>query len=133
MAIARLLDAASTGRPFPRRGDGSQQRDLTHIDDVVRATLAALDAPLVPGTVINVGSGLPVALRDVIVEIERQTGRVIPIGDETMPPGDPLRTAADRSRAGALLGWRPRVDLAMGIADQIAHHPSFGTVTETVA
>ncbi|MET0458766.1 MAG: NAD-dependent epimerase/dehydratase family protein [Ilumatobacteraceae bacterium] len=133
MAVARLLEAASTGRAFTLRGDGSQRRDLTHVDDVVRATLAALDAPLEPGTVINVGSGRPVALRDVIAEVERQMGVSVPLTTVPAEPGDPARTAADHARATALLGWRPLVDLAGGIADQLAHHRTYDAVAETVA
>jgi UDP-glucuronate 4-epimerase len=133
MAVARLLDATATGQPFALRGDGSQRRDLTHVDDVVRATLAALDAPLEPGTVINVGSGRPVALRDVIAEIERQTGGRVPLTVVPTEPGDPARTAADPARAAALLGWRPRVELRDGIADQLAHHRTLDAVAETVA
>jgi nucleoside-diphosphate-sugar epimerase len=133
MAVARLLDAATTGRPFPLRGDGSQRRDLTHVDDVVRATMAAIEAPLVPGTVINVGSGRPIALRDLITEIERQTGVTVPTVGGPTAPGDPARTAADRSRAGDLLRWRPLVELGDGIADQLAHHRADDAVAETVA
>ena len=83
---------------------------------------------------INVGSGRPVALRDVIAEIERQTGVRGP-AEPSVPaePGDPARTAADPARAAALLGWRPRVDLSDGIADQLAHHRSLDAVAETVA
>ncbi|MET0146174.1 MAG: NAD-dependent epimerase/dehydratase family protein [Ilumatobacteraceae bacterium] len=122
MAVSRLLGAVSTGRPFTLRGDGSQQRDLTHVDDVVAATLAAIEAPLTPGAVVNIGSGRPVSLRDVIAEVERQTGRAVPVERVPTAPGDPGRTAADRRRALAELGWAPRVALADGIADQLAAH-----------
>jgi nucleoside-diphosphate-sugar epimerase len=122
MAVARIIDAAAGGRPFPLRGDGSQRRDLTHVDDVVAATLASLNASLAPGVVLNVGSGRPVSLRAVIAEVERQTGRTVPLRYEPAAPGDPARTAADRTRAERLVGWAPQVDLADGLADQIAAH-----------
>ena len=56
MAVARIVGAAATGSPFTLRGDGLQRRDLTHVDDVVAATIAALDAQIASGTVISVGS-----------------------------------------------------------------------------
>ena len=68
-----------------------------------------------------------------IAEIEQQTGRTVPLTVVPTEPGDPGRTAADHSRATALLGWRPRIDLRHGIADQIAHHRSYHAVAETVA
>ena len=133
MAVARIVDAAATGTPFSLRGDGSQCRDLTHVDDVVAATIAALDARIASGTVINVGSGRPVELRTVIAEVSRQTGVAVPVTNVPETAGDPARTAADRRRAAELLGWAPVIDLADGIADQIEAAAVFGHEAETVA
>jgi nucleoside-diphosphate-sugar epimerase len=41
MLLSRLITAALTGVPVEVFGDGTQVRDVTHIDDVVAATLAA--------------------------------------------------------------------------------------------
>ena len=120
MAVHRMIAAALGGTAFPLRGDGTQERDLTHVDDVVAATLAALERPLRPGTVCNVGGGRPVPLHDVIDLVGRLTGNPVPTTRVSPAPGDPARTAADIDRAAALLGWRPRVSLADGLRDQIA-------------
>lgn len=133
MAVARLLDAVATGRPFPLRGDGSQMRDMTHVDDVARAVLAATSAGLPPGTVVNVGSGRPVALAEVIDEIETQLDVRVPIEFVDAALGDPARTAADPTRAHDALRWRPEVPLDVGIADQIDAHATLGTAQTTVA
>ena len=124
MAISRMLDAASTGAPFFVRGDGRQERDLTHVDDVARATVAALDADATPGTVLNVGSGRPIRLIDVIDQVGELLGRPVPVAPAPQAAGDPFRTAADRAAAGRLLGWEPQTDLADGLADQVASHLS---------
>ena len=42
--------------------DGGQIRDLVHVSDVVRATLAAMDAPAAPGHAINVATGRTVTV-----------------------------------------------------------------------
>ena len=120
MAVHRILAAASGGPPFPLRGDGRQRRDLTHVDDVVAATAAALDAPLPPGTRLNVGTGSPIALRDVIEACQAVVGRPVPVDLHPPAPGDPAETWADASAAQRLLGWSARVDLLDGLADQVA-------------
>jgi UDP-glucuronate 4-epimerase len=120
MAISRIVDAARSGTPFFVRGDGHQERDLTHVADAARATVAAAAAELAPGTILNVGSGRPVRLLDVIDEVGRLIGRGVPLAPAPEAVGDPARTAADHGRATALLGWRPRVDLVDGLSDQIA-------------
>lgn len=129
MAVARMLDAVDGGPPFPLRGDGQQVRDLTHVDDVVAGTLAALDAPLAPGTVLNIGSGRPVALRDLLVAVGRAVGRPVPVVPVSAAAGDPSRTHADVSRAAELLGWTPSVALGDGLADQVEHGGRHTAVT----
>lgn len=122
MAISRMIDAAVSGATFFVRGDGRQQRDFTHVADVARATIAALDAPLPAGTILNVGSGRPVRLLDVNDAVSDLVGRPVPLAPAPDAPGDPERTAADHSLASALLGWEPETDLADGLADQVEHH-----------
>jgi nucleoside-diphosphate-sugar epimerase len=119
MAVHRIVEAALGGPPFPLRGDGSQERDLTHVDDIVVATICALERPLSAGTILNVAGGQPVSLREVIDEVGAQVGAEVPI--ENVPPvaGDPGRTAAALGRAASLLDWAPAVSLPAGLADQI--------------
>ncbi|WP_370328257.1 NAD-dependent epimerase/dehydratase family protein [Euzebya sp.] len=119
MAIHRMLRAGLGGPPFPVRGAGRQVRDFTHVDDVVAATAAALRAPLDPGTTINVGSGRPVSLDELLAACEVALGHPVPTCRVPATPGDPARTAARIDRAAQLLGWAPRVPLADGLADQL--------------
>lgn len=122
MALHRIIDAALGAQPFPLRGSGLQARDFTHVDDVARAVAAALDVPIAPGTVCNVGGGRPVAVVDLIGEVEAQLGLAVPVLRVGEAGGDPARTAADPTLARALLGWSAEVPLSAGVADQIAAH-----------
>lgn len=122
MALHRIIEAGLGGPPFPRRGDGTQQRDLTHVDDVAAATLRALGADVAMGTAINVGSGRPVSLTRLTALVEEQLGAAVQIYVQERAAGDPQRTAADIGLASRVLGWRPQVSLHDGIADQIAWH-----------
>lgn len=120
MALRRIIAAGLGGAPFPLRGDGSQERDLTHVDDVAAATIRALDADVAAATAINVGSGRPVSLRSLIGLVEERLGAAVPISVQPHAAGDPQRTAADIGLARRLLGWSPGVSLDDGMADQIA-------------
>ena len=122
MAVHRLVAAGLGGPAFPLRGDGRRARDVTHVDDAVAATLAALDRPLAPGTVCNVGGGRVTTLTEVRSVLAGLLGREVPVEPVPAAPGDPGRTAADLSRARDLLGWAPRVDLIDGLASQVAWH-----------
>lgn len=119
MALHRIVGAALGDRPFVRRGDGQQQRELTYVDDVVSATAAAIWADLPAGWVGNVGGGASSSLNALIALVEELTGRPVPVEAVPLPPGDPHRTAADLRRTTATLGWAPRTPLREGVARQI--------------
>jgi UDP-glucuronate decarboxylase len=98
---------------------GEQVRDFLHIDDVASA-IGAASTSAVEGAV-NVGSGAPVWVRDVVAAAARACGREDLVRYGALPgrEGDPpfICAAVDRLRA---LGWRPRFDLDSGLRDTVA-------------
>ena len=120
MAIHQMLAALHGAKPFTLRGDGSQIRNYTYVDDAAAATVAALDSAVTPGRVFNVAGTSAHSLTDVLGEIERAAGREVPLKWVPRLAGDPDRTHADISRAQAELGWSPQVSLVEGIAAQLA-------------
>ena len=118
MALRRMCEALCGGPPFPLHGDGSQTRDLTHVDDVAEAIVRALAAPR-PAEVSNVGGGRPASLREAVALLERIAGAPMPIAAAGRAPGDVARTSARTERAGVDLDWRPRVPLVLGLSGQL--------------
>lgn len=55
-AVSNFVARCMVGRPPVVYGDGSQVRDLTYVDDVVRANHALLDTDAADGEVLNVAS-----------------------------------------------------------------------------
>jgi UDP-glucuronate 4-epimerase len=113
-AFARIVEALVEGSTFELYGDGSISRGFTYVDDVVVATLAAMERGR-RGAVYNVGGGSETTLRETIRLLERIAGRRLDVVRRPPAAGDPRRTAADTSRARAELGWRPLVDLEQGL------------------
>jgi UDP-glucose 4-epimerase len=95
-------------------GDGEQALDYVYVDDVVDATIAAMELPL-DGEVINIGSGEPTT-------INKLTRAMLEVSGSELPPvhGAADWTAgssrvADVTKARRLLGWRPTVSLREGL------------------
>jgi len=111
LAIAAFMKARREGRPLEIYGDGEQTRDFTHVSDVVSANMLAMDCEVADGRAINIGRGDNVSLNRIAAMIGGPTvhheGRA----------GDMRDTLADRTQAGKILGWRPKVSIAEGIAD----------------
>lgn len=121
MGLRRLFEAALGGTPFPRFGDGTQVRDLTYVEDVVDATLAAAEAPdLVAGTVLNVAGGSEVTLNDLVARVEALTGRAVAVDARPAQEGDVHRTGGDTARIREVLGWHPATALDDGLAAMAA-------------
>ena len=118
MAIHRLLHAGLTGERFSLYGDGTQRRDFTFVDDVVRANLRAAEADLAPGSVINVAGDAPVTVNELVEAASEAVGRAIDVVKVAAQPGDVQATGGAIDRARSLLGWSPRTSLRDGLAAQ---------------
>ncbi len=96
--------------------DGLIVRDFIHVDDVVAATLAIVAAQTNPG-IVNVGSGEPTSLFDVVAAFEGAFGRAVPYrisGDFRF--GDIRHAVAGVARLRGLLPGPPERGFAAGVA-----------------
>jgi UDP-glucuronate 4-epimerase len=115
MAITLFTRAAVLGRPITVFGDGSMRRDFTHVSDIVRGTLLALER-CPPGLrAYNLGSSRPVDLTELVRAIGEASGKVLEVQQAAVPLGDVEATYADIGRAREELGWEPGVALADGL------------------
>jgi nucleoside-diphosphate-sugar epimerase len=119
MGFRRFIEAALAGRPIVLYGDGEQTRDFTYVEDIIRANLLAMAAPI-RAQVINIGGGRRITLNETLDLIGQMSGRRLHIDRRPAPPGDVRHTGADGTRAEALLGYRPQTELAAGLAAQAA-------------
>ncbi len=98
---------------------GRQIRDFLHVQDAADALVALLDSN-VEGPV-NIASGQPISVADVIQEIANQLERptLIQLGARPAPENEPPLLSGDVARLRDEVGWSPRYDLATGIAQTI--------------
>ena len=101
--------------------DGLQRRDFVAVEDVARAFRLALDRNGADGSVVNVGSGHSVTVR----ELAEQLAATL---DSPLQPelsgkyrvGDIRHCFADISLARETLGYEPQVELADGMRELVA-------------
>lgn len=111
--ISAFLRQRMVGKPLTIEGDGEQTRDFTHVCDVVRANLLAMDCETADGRALNIGQG-----RNVSVNwVARQIGG--PTVNLPVRKGDVRHTLADFHQAEQILGWRPQVTTEEGLAELI--------------
>lgn len=114
LAIHKFTRLITEGRPVPFFGDGSTSRDYTFVDDIVAGINLALDR-CDRFRIYNLGGSHPITLAELVAAIESAVGRKAVLDRRPAQPGDVERTYADLTRAGAELGYAPRVPIADGI------------------
>ncbi|HEY6276345.1 MAG TPA: NAD-dependent epimerase/dehydratase family protein [Streptosporangiaceae bacterium] len=111
--VPRLMRAAAGGQGVQVYGDGSQVRDLVHVDDIVAGILLAwrtgARGPLI------LGAGESVTVNDIIAAARAVTGAPIPADHVPAQPGEMPAVIVDISAARAL-GYQPTHDLKSGLA-----------------
>ncbi|XZF15895.1 NAD-dependent epimerase/dehydratase family protein [Chitinophagaceae bacterium MMS25-I14] len=115
MAFHKFIRAAINEDKIIINGDGTQCRDFTYISDIVDANILAMQSDI-SGEAFNVGNGNSVSINDAIKMIEQASGTQLEIEYRQQSHGDVDYTLADISRAKSLLGYKPRWNMADGIA-----------------
>jgi dTDP-L-rhamnose 4-epimerase len=96
--------------------DGGQLRDLVHVNDVARATAAAMSAPQAAGATINVATGDQITIRRLAERIGAALGsKLAPEVTGDYRAGDIRHCFADVTKARRLLGFEARVNLEQGL------------------
>jgi UDP-glucose 4-epimerase len=118
-AIPNFIRAALDGRPPVVAGDGLDEHDYIHVDDVVDATLLALRRR--GSGVFNIGSGVSTSTLDLARVVVRLTGaNVEPVFcPRIAPPTEPVRVVCATDLARSELNFSASRSLADGITEEI--------------
>jgi UDP-glucose 4-epimerase len=114
--VARFVEAARQGEQMVIYGDGSQTRDLLHVDDVAGALCQALQMPGAANRTFNLASGESVAIRHLAAMVSELGGLLAPPRYAAARPGEAHDVRASVAAAASALGFRARVRLRDGLA-----------------
>jgi UDP-glucuronate 4-epimerase len=118
LAIHRFTSLLAAGHAITRFGDGSSERDYTHVDDIVQGVRRAVEwtEPPEPACeIFNLGESRTVDLDRLIALISAALGVPAVVERADQQPGDVKRTFADISKARQVLGYAPRVSIEEGV------------------
>jgi UDP-glucuronate decarboxylase len=118
--VSNLICQALSDREITLYGDGSQTRSFCYVSDMVDALMALMEAEFDGMEPVNVGNPTELTVRELADRVVEMTGTRNRVVYRPLPQDDPRRRRPDISRAKALLGWAPRVELAEGLAKTCA-------------
>jgi UDP-glucose 4-epimerase len=113
--ISIFMARALEGTPPLIHGDGRQTRDFVYVGDVVRALIAAAEAPAAAGRVFNVGTGRAVAVLELWEAIAAFSGARSSPAHGPPRPGDVPHSVSAIDAAREALGFLPQVDFEQGL------------------
>jgi len=110
--IGIFLEQRKNGKPMTLVPDGNQRRDFTHVYDVARANLLAMESDKAgKGEIINIGTGKNFS----VIEIAQMIGGPWKFIEPRQ--GEVRQTLADNRKAKEFLLWEPQVSFEQGIEE----------------
>jgi len=111
--ISNFMKQALRGEPLTVYGDGSQTRSFCYVSDEVEGFLRLMaSSEHLP---VNIGNPGEFTILECAKKVLAVTGSKSAIAYEPLPQDDPKQRRPDISKAKALLGWEPKIDLETGL------------------
>ena len=110
VAIRKRERLCVFGDDYPTQ-DGTGLRDYIHVDDLARGHLAALNAFSAGVLAVNLGTGRPYSVLEMVTAFERASGRAVPYEVVQRRSGDVAVCFADATKAREVLGWQANLGI----------------------
>lgn len=129
--IPTVLIQAMTGAQEIRLGNLEPKRDLTFVEDTVRAFVLAATAEGIEGETIHFGQGQAISIGELAqrcLDMMNSRARIVSVTERHRPGKSEVGLLlCDPSKAKKLLGWTPQVSLDDGlrrVAEYLREHLS---------
>jgi dTDP-glucose 4,6-dehydratase len=127
--VPAFLDQALRGEAMTVFGDGSQTRSFCYVSDLVdglcRLMMSDERYP------VNLGNPRELTILEFAEKIRAMTGSRSAMEFRELPEDDPKQRKPDISKARALLGWEPKVELEEGLRRTIEYFQGPAALPDT--
>lgn len=116
-ALPTFIGQALRGQPLTVHGEGTQTRSFCYVSDMVDGLLRLFNAGV--NDPVNLGNPDEITIRELAELVIELTGSRSTLAFVPRPLDDPGVRRPDITRARALLGWEPAVNLRTGVGETI--------------
>jgi len=117
--IPKFIRMALKNEPITIYGDGTQSRDFTYVDDMIRAFLVMGEHQKAIGEAVNFGTGKDVTMNKIAPLIVKFSGSKSKIVHTKKRLAEVKRLCCDASKAAQLFNWKPTVSIEEGLRRNI--------------
>ncbi len=120
--IPIIIKGCLENKKFPC-SNGNQFRDFIHIKDVIRAIFKCLKNKNAIGQIINIGSGKPKKIKNIILLINRIVKKGYPqFGKIKLRKDEILKLYPNINKARKTINWSPKVQFNKGLENTISFY-----------
>ncbi len=118
--LPQIISSCLSDSEFPV-SEGKQIRDFCYIDDIVKGIFKVLDNNDAHGHIINLASGEPVSIRNMVETVASFRGKGKPLyGEIPYRDGENMELFASIDKAKNILDWCPEISVDDGIKKTIS-------------
>ncbi len=117
-----IIRGCIKNKKFPC-SQGIQSRDFIHVDDVVEAIIKTLTNKNARGQIINIGSGKPRKIRNIIEHVKKISNGGYPqFGKIKLRKDEILKLYPNINKAKGKINWRPKILFEKGLKSTIKYY-----------
>ena len=117
-----IIDGCIKNKKFPC-SIGNQLRDFVHVDDVVDAIIKSLKNKNAKGQIINIGSGKPRKIKDIINHVKKISKGGFPqFGKIKLRKDEILKLYPSIKKAKKKIDWKPKISFEKGLQSTIKYY-----------
>jgi UDP-glucuronate decarboxylase len=118
--VSNFIVQALRGEPLTLYGDGDQTRSFCYVDDLVEGLIRLMNSDDLHEPV-NLGNPVEFTIKQLAAEVIKVCGSKSEVKYLPLPQDDPKQRKPDISRAKALLGWNPTIQLNEGLEKTVSY------------
>jgi len=120
--IPIVIKGCIKNKKFPC-SNGHQLRDFVHVDDVVEAIMKTLKNKAARGKIINIGSGKPIKIKNIIQKIKKiSKGGQPQFGKIKLRKDEILKIYPNIKKAKNIINWKPKISFDKGLKSTIKYY-----------
>lgn len=117
--IGIFLRQILNDQPLTIFGDGKQTRAFSHISDIVSCIVQSAFIPEVYGRTINLGSGKPRTILDVVATLEKIVGQTLRVSYLPPRPADAKHAYCTTDLSQRFFGFQEKADFEVGLSEML--------------
>jgi UDP-glucose 4-epimerase len=120
--IPIVINSCKFNREFPC-SHGRQSRDFLYISDLIDIFFLILKSSEVKGEILNIGSGKPLKIKNIIQRILSYYKSGNPqFGEIKLRKEEQMKIYPDIRKARRILNWKPKISFLKGLAKTIKYY-----------